>query len=708
MIKPTRSRSAWARALVLAGALSLMPTMARAGDIGPDTELTFHLIDLGINQAWDDRMQVGDTFVTGPEGHGQVFAAPPRPTGQVLVPMLDDERLRTLSHEALVAEIAGPLRERIRNDIANGVHEFEIQFVQNINSYGYPWPHRQGAVKTFGDAAYEAFGQVLEEMRGQTRNIAVDGTFGSNGATMFAKSIEAWRGYSDLIQRVTWVDGRALEADARGAIDALGASKVRITNSFGDLPAMPLNTSGFLHSIANHDVARSLLADYAELTVLLLRPRDRDVTLGLGVHPRPACCHIRSATQRDARFEVTQYLPGNLKRDLGLMTGGDLHPQFGFRDYASHRGSVPTVGTSHARVLARPPRPAPPLIRLQVSRPAMEQLSSTMKTLADVLVNVYDFKDDPPLSETYGLVKTLHDFHKALELDLRLAGDGPWVIFRSHSLEQAGRFGLSQVIDSLETLRIAGKLGATFTKRITLATFGVEDIVTAAARHIGGGHADVETVTLYLDGLVKTSWGIVGYLVSGGNKAVGDTFAAVGGLAAEMGRRVTADAFTRAYARFHGIDRTLIDTYLQAQDSRRAHGIRAQSIEDFYDHDRGVLTQLSEHQRAESNAQFGLKSARLQARREPPRITTRHTTEHYREVCRRGFCTRIDLTAAGSPPGPGQPPPTSAGVQPAEPVETGGVWIDPRPESAGGMPPGLLDGLLSRRSPGAASWDLNP
>lgn len=66
-------------------------------------------------------------------------------------------------------------------------------------------------------------------------------------------------------------------------------------------------------------------------------------------------------------------------------------------------------------------------------------------------------------------------------------------------------------------------------------TFGAVAFARAAGSHIGRGYADIDTIENYLEGAVGCTWGILGYVYSGGNLAVAERFEDYGVAMAQTG-----------------------------------------------------------------------------------------------------------------------------------------------------------------------------
>lgn len=206
-----------------------------------EADIVFHVTDFGINQ-WHEAYRTGADFgeVAGGKKpnrvHTNLCARNGACDAQVLLVMPANERLAEMSHAELKAELRTQLQQKVEAAIANGRREFEIQLVQNINSYGYADQKQQALVADFGKAAYEAIGEVRENIIDQKRmTVYTDATAGSNGTVMLTRNIDSWSHY---IQAIDLVDGRAGMKATIDTIDAVirltGKNNVRIFTAKGD------------------------------------------------------------------------------------------------------------------------------------------------------------------------------------------------------------------------------------------------------------------------------------------------------------------------------------------------------------------------------------------------------------------------------------------------------------------------------------------
>lgn len=336
--------------------------------------------------------------------------------------------------------------------------------------------------------------------------------------------------------------------------------------------------------------------------------------------------------------------------------------------------------------------------KLEVARPALQQLSENLRALADGIKTFHEAgapiehglehrKSGVP--DTYGHLTDIHDFVSAIDKDLGRSQSGSYTVLSSHTLEQAYRFALGWVTDSenLKALRNSGVVGEAFARRLGYLSFGADDMIPGIGRMIGSRrHDDIEGVTMLLNGINKTAWGALGYvvalpLVKGDIKAareIAAVFQGFGSLAADFGRWATAPVFMRAVSKFKGVDRALISAYEQAQEARIAHDLSAQSIEDFYGHDANLLGKLSWAQRRNANAQFNFSTPREIVPSRQKTVATRRSYASYQEICSGGFCTRTDLSSINKF-GASIPEQVPVAIPDDVAQNVGGVWATPKP-----------------------------
>lgn len=256
-------------------------------------------------------MKVGDPFDVK---QNRVFPQLNGRSGaQLLLPMPQDRDLDSMSDGVLADHIAIQLIDRVREARAKGIGEFEIQLVQNINTKGYfDGLSRQPRVEKFASAAYKAIESLIAHEQPTAGEIKVDITAGSNGTVGFVSSVDSWSTYRDHVTSVTLVDGRALLDPTRKAIHAIGADKVRISNTRGDW---------FAHdwSIAKLEATQKLLREFPELTAVLLDPEERHMSKTA----KQVDAHVRLMTSSEARFLVHRVAPDGMT-DVGRASSREI------------------------------------------------------------------------------------------------------------------------------------------------------------------------------------------------------------------------------------------------------------------------------------------------------------------------------------------------------------------------------------------------
>jgi hypothetical protein len=142
--------------------------------------------------------------------------------------------------------------------------------------------------------------------------------------------------------------------------------------------------------------------------------------------------------------------------------------------------------------------------RIAELREPLENFVATVKTTAEAL-HQFDLAaktnkkvaqwfvspGNERLQNVLGHTDAMYGFVNALEQDMAAASRGEFALVRSHTLEETARVGFDHLLPQVrEILQKNGR------SRLAFPTFGVVDGVTAAARHIGAGSVDLETLTL--------------------------------------------------------------------------------------------------------------------------------------------------------------------------------------------------------------------
>lgn len=307
-----------------------------------DEYLIFHITNFGINQLWTEQMKVGNPFLGE---HNRVFPElnnTGRQGSQILLPMPTDEEMK-LSDLELTDLISNKLQSAVTRARNNGIKEFEIQLVQNINTMGYadfnPFtPSRQKMVRKFEKIAYSSIGNVISNVEKDTRNISIDITTGSNGTMGFTESINSWKSYKKYIRSADFIDGRALIDPMRRTIIELGAEKVSISNVSKDWYApTPIISQLFKGtqnvfltkylptlepSIGAQQTVKQLVKEFPNIKAFLFKSPTKE-SLG--------DTHVRRMTDQDAQFNVWRWQYDGTTVNLIKLANTRTSRQF--RDY---------------------------------------------------------------------------------------------------------------------------------------------------------------------------------------------------------------------------------------------------------------------------------------------------------------------------------------------------------------------------------------
>jgi tetratricopeptide (TPR) repeat protein len=267
--------------------------------------VTLYITDFGINQ-WRPGLKTGDDFS---QKRGVVSGI--QRVGQILIVMPDDREFKRITKEELTSRIFESMKSRVDGGLASKNRHFELQLVQNINTWGYFDKDRQNMVNDFGECAYKAIGMLNDYLKGKGFSTYNYSVAGSNGTKVLTENVGAWKSY---LNKADLFDGRALEAPTTEAINTLSARNVRIFNTAGDhlAPNFP-----FLRSIGNHDVVKDLKHSFPELTAMWLDPTDRLDIVTAG--------HV-AGMDPNSRF-VAKVFTGNSYTNPTAVTGRDLLPK---------------------------------------------------------------------------------------------------------------------------------------------------------------------------------------------------------------------------------------------------------------------------------------------------------------------------------------------------------------------------------------------
>ena len=238
LVNPALRSAGFGVLLFIAGAFNA--SAANLPATPGEADIVFHVTDFGINQ-WHENYRSGADFsaVAGGKTPNRVhtdLCNGGTCDSQILLVMPDNARLKKMTHQQLKSELKAQLQQKVDLAIRGNTKEFEIQLVQNINTRGNFDQKQQALVADFGRAAYEAIGEVRQNIVDRKGlSVYTDATAGSNGTVMLTKTIASWSHY---IQAIDLVDGRADMQPTIDTIDAVikltGKNNVRIFTAMGD------------------------------------------------------------------------------------------------------------------------------------------------------------------------------------------------------------------------------------------------------------------------------------------------------------------------------------------------------------------------------------------------------------------------------------------------------------------------------------------
>ena len=526
--------------------------------VAKDQPITIHITDFGINQYWSESMRVGDSFANpvfdNPDAgfHNRAYPELDTQSGsQILIPMPSDKNMRSLSDAELTNRITQGLIKSVDQARKKGVTEFEIQLIQNVRTPGYFDPSRQQLVKRFGGAAYGAIGRMVESIA-RDQHLVLDTSLASNGAHVFAQNVEKWKHYAYLFRSVDMADGRALLPDMREVLDVLGGERVTITNTLGDYPApSPLMSEAvnigrlvgakrlppIKASIGNFETTKQLIREYRSMRVFLIKPLDTT-----------SSAHIRRMIDPSARYIVEQLYP--TERGVARHQLSGIQSPLDLRNYARSVIAVPAT-PKQAAAKWSPPVP--------VLRDIAESLAANVGALSTVLSELG--LQDKDVGKPLEIAQRFYDLGLAIERDFQAAGKGHYVLLQSHTLEAASRLTLKKVL-----------------KNLGIPDFGVPDIVTAGARNLGSGYADIDTIDSYFIGINKLFWGALGSVVTKSSKGA-TAFQEYGDALRQLGGAAVLATAKKAFARSNAT--SIEEMWRTVQVARASYGLKVQTINEF-------------------------------------------------------------------------------------------------------------------------------
>lgn len=221
---------------------------------------------------------------------------------------------------------------------------------------------------------------------------------------------------------------------------------------------------------------------------------------------------------------------------------------------------------------------------------ALEHLKSGRQLMAHPLTQeLFDLDLKGALPKALERTYFFYDVQKALEKDRATFANTRFVLLRSHSFELAAKKVLAKALPDLykHVLHpLHGRINAALrlpgpTYKLTgksAPSLGAVEFVTAVSRNIGAGHANIETLTLYVDAFNNLVWGITGLVACGGNLSCAAFYQVAGDSLAKTFRRATLSWWERPNTKLRASGRELIDAWQRLQMTRMFMG---ESIVDF-------------------------------------------------------------------------------------------------------------------------------
>lgn len=460
----------------------------------PASSATLTVSDFGINQ-WTDSLQLGADFSHAKNRvlHGL------SPHAQILVPMFPYEVMASTNPDVLRAQIFNILKTRVDQGLAKGVTNFEIQLVELIGTLGYADSAGQGLVDHFGAAAYGAVADLTQYLESKHIDVYNRAIVGSNGTKMFAASLNQWMHNGKAIwDAVDMFDGRAYLEPMKKVITAIGAGKIRLFNTLGDLPGPHIpNTS--VKSIANFDTNKELKQLFPELQVFLLSPLDPKLHLWFaGAHvsgmARPH--EVYTIHEFQGREQGFSTLPG-------VVLGQDIRPGVILSDHV------------YQRALFSPEAEE----RIAVSRDVATHLAEGVLAVGKALKENPEWKtrfgdlmkrDSGALtkheSALLGVLGTIKALAEPIQKDIDESGRGHVVWFRTHTFEQIATLLLDKAPQLIYDTWAKGKRDIPLADRARMSMHlrqveGLRELTIALSHASMTGQLDKDSRTHLLDGI---------------------------------------------------------------------------------------------------------------------------------------------------------------------------------------------------------------
>ena len=248
--------------------------------------LNLYWVDTGITfMFWGEptrNMKMGDNFSKHKIGP---VIPDMQEKGQILIPMPSDKDLPRTEEgwEKLSSDIYKVLKERLGGGLKDGIIDFEIRTVQNINVLGYiSFWERQTKVIKFIKAFIKALERIKKEVSSD-QSVYVAGLWGSNGGNAASQALSELS--HNPVNRGILFDARAWVSYVKKLYEKLSGNLTIVTTA-GDAPTRSFDLPFFQRTIAQIlglvvlsdrmvaelDTSKDLKKELPELRVFYLNP----------------------------------------------------------------------------------------------------------------------------------------------------------------------------------------------------------------------------------------------------------------------------------------------------------------------------------------------------------------------------------------------------------------------------------------------------
>jgi hypothetical protein len=213
------------------------------------------------------------------------------------------------------------------------------------------------------------------------------------------------------------------------------------------------------------------------------------------------------------------------------------------------------------------------------------------------------------LQRFFGSGLTAPEVKERLKTWEKVAEKMDWGLAAANDLDsfQHGEWTLanSQLIGMVIDSRI-DKLMSDLSKQLNTAALpgkgvgllGASDVFKGMSDQARNGHLTVDAIEHYLDACVRTSWGTVGFLLSGGNIKVAERVGDLGVALAAFGRTATEEPFQQLYQRrlgrdassraFPPVGETVRETHPRTSDGQLSQAFDQWQVEQISSAHRGM------------------------------------------------------------------------------------------------------------------------